>query len=106
MDWLKNLKVGDLVVVRKEFGYGSDLLCRISGETPQRWRASHYEFRKSDGKLLGRYGSIEQATPENVAEFRTAEKRHELRRLFLKGVDKLSESDIDAITAIIKGRMG
>ena len=100
-DWLKELKVGDLVHRRGSWGYGK--LIRIDGETNLFWKAGSVIFRKDNGRIRGQaYEFVEEATPEIITEFRMTYKRRKVEQL-ARNCEKLTESNLDAIIKIFEG---
>lgn len=103
-DWLKNLKAGDYVLVPSLWGAR---IVKITGETKCYWTSGVESFRKDNGRIKGSPNrTIKQVTQEIIDLDRLYSKRRKLENQIWEAIKILTESDIDAITAIIKGRLG
>ena len=102
---MKNLKVGDSVLVNIGYGYGSsEYIDKIDGETAKFWKVRNYKFYKEDGKRYGGDGRLTILTEDKKNEILRNRKiknlKYEITEI-LKGLNNLDFS-VDKLENILK----
>lgn len=109
-EWLKGLKVGDEVYLKRKahrYDTAMETITSITGETPARWKVGKYLIRKSDGHLIGG-GYIEEVTPQILEIERRKKVKGEYSELVMivganrNRVIALDTDKIDAISSKLK----
>ena len=104
--WLKDLKVGDQVLVEESRGvFGVfKMLATVRGITPTgRINVGKYQFPPTGSVYKDRrWTKLEQATDKTVEKFHEEQRKAEYIRAINKGIDdkmiqKMSESDLELI---------
>lgn len=104
--WLKDLKVGDQVLVEESRGAlgAFKMLATVRGITPTgRINVGKYQFPPTGSVYKDRrWTKLEQATNETVEKFHEEQRKAEYIRAINKGIDdkmiqKMSESDLELI---------
>ena len=104
--WLKDLKVGDQVLVEESRGvFGVfKILATVRGITPTgRINVGKYQFPPTGSVYKDRrWTKLEQATDKTVEKFHEEQRKAEYIRAINKGIDdkmiqKMSESDLELI---------
>lgn len=88
--WLETLKVGDYVAIEeRSYSIGDQFsITRILRETPKTFFTSRGDFRKSDGKIIGSYGSY----PRPITDKMLQDKKDRALRYWFK---EFSGSGVD-----------
>ncbi len=104
----EDVKIGDLIKYSAGHWHSTETICKVTAVTPTQFSVGNRRFRKTDGRMVGeRYTYCHHATQEDIdrinAERHERTLRNGLYQFFQRSsnLDKLSVSDMEAITIII-----
>lgn len=106
---MKNLKIGDSVLLSIGYGYrSSEYIDKIDGETVKFWKIRDYKFYKEDGRRYGGDGKLSVLTDDKKNEILKVQKIRRLKYEIteeLKGLINLdfSVEKLENILKAIKG---